>query len=256
MSEKTLIAWTDRTFSAVWGCTKVSPGCTNCYADAYSQRRTGEEFWGPKSPRRILSDDTWQKPHRYNRQAIKIGHSLRVFCGSMFDWLDPHPIVTAALPRLWQLIRDTPWLDWQLLTKRPERILAALPDDWGDGFENVWLGTSIENTDYAWRADELRQVPARVRFISYEPALGPLDQLDLAAIHWLIYGGESGANRRPEDKQWARDIMARCRSAGVAFFHKQSSAFQSERGIELDGVVYHEFPIPRRTVAPAAAAAC
>ena len=251
MSDKTLIAWTDRTFNAAWGCVKVSPGCAHCYAELVARvKHSREKIWGPGEKRRTFGPKHWAEPVKWNRQAIKGGHSLRVFCGSMFDWLEDHPTINDLRPQLWQLIRDTPWLDWQLLTKRPERILANLPDDWGDGFENVWLGTSIENNDYAWRADELRQAPGRIRFVSYEPALGPLDQLDLTGIHWLIYGGESGSKRRPEDKQWARDIMGRCRTAGVAFFHKQSSAFYTERGVELDGVVYHEFPIPCRPTSP------
>jgi protein gp37 len=100
----------------------------------------------------------------------------------------------------------------------------------------------FENNDYVWRADELRKVPAVVRFVSYEPALGPLDKLDLTGIHWVIYGGESGAGYRREDKQWARDIMARCRDAGVAFFHKQSASYRTEMGIELDGKIVREYP--------------
>jgi protein gp37 len=144
-------------------------------------------------------------------------------------------------------IRSTPWLDWQLLTKRHERIAQSLPDDWGQGWHNVWLGVSIENNDYVERADYLNCIPAVVRFVSYEPALGPLDKLDLSGIDWVIYGGESGPNRRPEDKQWARDMRDRCwqHSPRIAFFHKQSSAIRTEMGIELDGVIVREFPIPR-----------
>jgi protein gp37 len=108
---------------------------------------------------------------------------------------------------------------------------------------NVWLGVSIENADYAHRADILRQIPAKVRFISYEPALGPLaDSINLDGIHWVIYGGESGKGYRKEDKQWARDMRDKCKREGVAFFHKQSSGFRNETGIELDGEIIHEFP--------------
>jgi protein gp37 len=167
----------------------------------------------------------------------------------MCDNFEDHPTIIAELAKLWPLIRATPNLDWQLLTKRADRIASSLPDDWGAGYPNVWLGVSIESNDWVWRADRLREVPAAVRFVSYEPALGPLDKLDLTWLHWVIYGGESGKNRRPEDKQWARDMRDRCWASEprVAFFHKQSSAIRTEMGIELDGQIIREFPTPRST---------
>jgi protein gp37 len=241
MADKTLIAWTTRTMNMWWGCTKVSPGCKNCYADTLASRY-GHDVWGANKPRRTFGQKHWDEPLKWNREAAAKGERERVFCGSMMDWAEDHPTAIAEFKRAWPLIRATPWLDWQLLTKRPENILSRLPDDWGTGYANVWMGTSIENNDYVWRADELRKVPAVVRFVSYEPALGPLDKLDLTGIHWVIYGGESGAGYRREDKQWARDIMARCRDAGVAFFHKQSASYRTEMGIDLDGKIVREYP--------------
>lgn len=244
MAEKTLIAWTDKTFNAAWGCVKVSPGCKNCYADTLSNRY-GFDVWGKNKERRTFGDKHWDEPLKWDREAEKLGRRLRVFCGSMFDWGEDHPTINALRPRLFDLIRSTPNLDWQLLTKRPERIKSILPDDWNEGYHNVWLGTSIENNDYIHRADSLRENPATVRFISYEPALGPLTDIDLTGIDWLIYGGESGPGYRKEDKQWARDIEAKCIKSGTAFFHKQSSAPRTEMGIELDGRIVRNYPTPR-----------
>jgi len=246
MSEKTLIAWTDHTFNVAWGCTKVSPGCKNCYADELSERY-GFDVWGAGKARRTFGAKHWQEPEKWQQRAAAEGQSRRVFCSSMCDVFEDHPTITRERRKLWDLIRRTPLLDWQLLTKRPERIAGNLPPEWGAGWPNVWLGTTIENADYAGRADTLRRIPAAVRFISYEPALGPLAHaLDLAGIHQVIYGGESGAHYRPEDKQWARDMRAKCQAEGVAFFHKQSAARFTERGIELDGEIVREYPRPRR----------
>ena len=113
----------------------------------------------------------------------------------------------------------------------------------------MWLGTSIESNDYIMRAWDLRRIPALVRFVSYEPALGPLDELDLDGLDWIIYGGESGSGYRPHDVQWARDMRRRCDEAGAAFFYKQSAAPRTEMGIELDGEIVRAYPTPRRSAA-------
>lgn len=246
MGKETKISWTDHTFNLAWGCQKVSPGCVHCYADTLSHRY-GYDVWGPGRERRTFGAKHWAEPLKWNTQAQQDHRRHRVFCSSMCDNFEDHPTIHRELARLWPLIRQTPWLDWQLLTKRADRISQGLPDDWGtNGYPNVWLGTSIENQDYAWRADCLRQIPARIRFVSYEPALGPLD-MDLTGIHWLIFGGESGPGYRPMDIQWARDIRAQCRSADAAFFFKQSAAPRTEMGILLDGELVHEFPKTTQT---------
>ncbi|MCA9223333.1 MAG: DUF5131 family protein, partial [Planctomycetales bacterium] len=216
---------------------------------AYRQDGEVVGVWGKDAPRRTFGDNHWKQPAKWNRQAHREGRRHKVFCSSMTDVFLDDRVIAAELAKLWPVIRSTPWLDWQLLTKRPERIAGSLPDDWDQGFPNVWLGTSIESNDYASRADHLRNIPAVVRFISYEPALGPLDKLNLAGLDWIIYGGESGngsKNYRPEDKQWARDMHFRCSAGGVAFFHKQSAGIRTETGIELDGKIVRHFPIPRR----------
>jgi protein gp37 len=245
LAENTIIAWTDHTFNIAWGCQKVSPGCANCYAQTLSER-FGWDVWGPNAPRRTFGEKHWAEPHKWNHAARRAGRRRRVFCSSMCDIFEDHPTIEQEREKLWRLIRETPELDWQLLTKRPERIAANLPDDWCDGYVNVWLGTSIENNDYVWRADRLRQIPAVVRFVSYEPALGPLDQLDLAGLDWIIYGGESGPGYRDHDVSWARSIRDRCLAAGVAFFYKQSAAPRTEMGTTLDGRMAREYPTPRQ----------
>lgn len=180
MGSETIIAWTDHTFNIAWGCTKVSPGCAHCYAETGS-KRYGHSVWGPKNPRRTFGDKHWNEPLKWNRDAEKEGRRHRVFCSSMCDIFEKHPTIDQEREKLWPLIRSTPRLDWQLLTKRPERIAQRLPQDWAEGYPNVWLGTSVENQKYAdLRIPVLLQIPAVVRFISYEPALGPID---LTRIH-------------------------------------------------------------------------
>jgi len=245
MGKATVIAWTDHTFNIAWGCQKVSPGCTHCYADELSGR-IGFKLWGPNSARRVFGAGHWREPLEWHTKARVAHVRRRVFSSSMCDNFEAHPTIQAELPKLWALIRQTPWLDWQLLTKRADRIGECLPPDWSaEGWPNVWLGVSIENADYLWRADALRAVPAVVRFVSYEPALGPLDALDLHRLDWIIYGGESGPKYRDHDLDWARRMRAKCEAAGVAFFYKQSAARRTEMGIALDGEIVRHYPTPR-----------
>lgn len=242
MGVKTGISWTDHTFNVVWGCTKVSPACKNCYAETLSNR-FGLDVWGPNTPRRTFGLKHWNEPLRWNKAATKAGQKEKVFCSSMCDVFEDHETVIQELKKLWPLIQKTPSLEWQLLTKRPERVLQSLPPDWGEGYPNVWIGATIENNDYVDRADHLRAIPAKVKFVSYEPACGPLDKLNLTGIDWLIFGGESGPGYRQHDPQWARDIRDRCKQEKVAFFYKQGSDLKSGTDPYLDGQEYKEFPV-------------
>jgi len=237
---KSNISWTDYTFNPWLGCTKVSEGCRHCYAETLSIR-FGQNVWGTSGERRRTSEMYWKKPLSWNRQAAAGGPS-KVFCGSMCDWAEDRDELAAWRAELWQLIRQTPNLTWQLLTKRSHRIGQLLPTDWGDGWPNVWLGVSVESIGHGFRADELRRVPAVVRFISYEPALGPLDDLDLSGIHWVIYGGESGRGHREHDVAWPRAMRDKCRAEGVAFFYKQSPHLKPGQGAMLDGEFIQQFP--------------
>lgn len=221
MGQNSKIEWTDHTFNPWWGCLKVSEACKNCYAEALA-RRFGQQVWGAASDRRFFSDSHWNEPLKWNRRLEGTGQRQRVFCASMADVFEPREDLNVSRNRLWDLIGRTPHLDWLLLTKRPLAVsdLAPWGNDWPD---NVWLGTTIELQK---RADEglpaFIEVPAKVRFISAEPLLGPLDlQAYLPSIDWVIAGGESGRSARPSSPAWFRSLMLQCMENDVAFHFKQ-----------------------------------
>ena len=245
MSEKTDIGWTDHTFSPWWGCAHVSPGCASCYAEAWA-RRTGHDVWGKGGARRLFGDKHWREPLRWNAAAERDGVRRRVFCASMADVFEPRADLDSERAKLWPLIEATPSLDWLLLTKRPEEMTRMAP--WSEWPPNVWAGTSVENQEWAdKRIPELLEVPARIRFLSCEPLIGPVDlqrwlrvewaeiaecwgQEMLAAVagfrpqaHWIIVGGESGRGHRPMVLEWLSSIVAQCQAAAVPCFVKQDS---------------------------------
>ena len=242
MAYKTLIAWTDHTFNPWMGCHKVSQGCTNCYAETLVKNRMGKKgVWGANGVRQ-RTKGPWQKVRGWHNEAKALQEVRRVFCASLADVFEDYPGPNEWRPDVFKLIRESPWLDFQLLTKRPENIERMLPDDWGDGYPNVWLGTSIEDDRVAERGPILTAVPAIVHFVSYEPAIGPLETLSLDGIEWMIVGGESGPGYRPMDLDWARSMRARCAESGTAFFFKQSAAPRTEMGIDALGSVVREYP--------------
>ena len=240
MAEKTVISWTDHTVNFWMGCRRVSPGCQNCYAERMTRDRMGLKLWG-NAPRQ-RTKTPWQNVLKWNRESAESNERKKAFCGSLCDFFEDHPTCNKVRPDAWDIIRRCDSMDWQLLTKRPENIAANLPPDWNDGWSHVWLGTSIENNDYVHRAETLRAIPAAVRFVSYEPALGPISDIDLTDIHWLIYGGESGPGYRAENKDWAREIRNKAGMSGTAFYHKQSAGYRTELGVELDGEIVQEMP--------------
>jgi len=253
LGEKTIIAWTDRTANFWMGCQKVSDGCKHCYAETLVRDRMGLNAWGP-SGTRIAAKGIYAKMRSWNKQteggARGKGWPLLVFVGSLMDWAEDHPALAPLRAKMWDTIRDSPNLDFQLLTKRADRIEQCLPKDWGSGYPNVWLGVSVEDMRVASRLDSLRRIPATVRFVSYEPALGPLDGADLLGIDWVIYGGESGPGYRAHDLDWARRMRAECDRLKIAFFYKQSAAPRTEMGIELDGKIVRAWPTPRTISRP------
>jgi protein gp37 len=205
-------------------------------------------LWGPNGRRQKTSAAYWRQPLSWNREAELRGEPYRVFCASLADVFEDRPELVPWRAELWELIRRTPWLDWLLLTKRPENIAGMLPPDWGDGWPNVWLGTSVEDMSVAYRIQILAAVPARVHFVSYEPALGPLHEANLDHVEWVIYGGESGPGFRPDDIEWARAMRDRTRRDGIAFWFKQRAGLRPGGHCErLDGRVYHELPPTRWT---------
>lgn len=253
MAEQTKISWADATFNPWMGCTKVSAGCKNCYAETLTKNRMGIDVWGKSARRQVTSDANWKKPVRWNREAEGAAHRPRVFCGSLCDVFESNIQTEAARMRLWDLIEATPNLDWLLLTKRPEVMRDTLPWNrghfgWVGHSPNVWIGTSIETAEYAWRADVLREIPAAVRFISYEPALGPLGSINLTGIDWVIYGGESGPGHRKDETSWSVRMFDRCLSRDVAFWMKQRSGPRPGEGGTVRGVQVRELPSPRRGV--------
>lgn len=244
MGESTGISWTDHTFNPWWGCQRVSPGCEHCYAETFS-KRVGLKVWGPKTERRFFGDKHWNEPRKWNAAAERAGVRRRVFCASMADVFEDRPELVGPRKRVLDLVRETPNLDWLLLTKRPENV-NAMVDHYGEGLglpTNVWMGTTVEDQR---RADEriphLLQIHARVRFLSCEPMLEdvslfaflktPLRDQSLVAlgsrpmpgVDWVIVGGESGPGARPFNPTWARDIVNACRAAKVACFVKQLGA--------------------------------
>ncbi len=192
-----------------------------------------------------MSANHWGEPLKWNAQARNQGIRYRVFCASMADVFEERA-PESEQTRLWNLIVETPHLDWQILTKRPERIVECLPTDWGHGYSNVWLGTSVEDERVIKRIECLKQIPAVVRFISLEPLIGPIPNLSLQGIHWAIVGGESGNGARPMRKEWVLDIQEQCRIQNVPFFFKQWGGIHKKKaGRELEGEFYNAMPILR-----------
>jgi len=238
MGENTAISWATDTFNPWIGCTRVSPGCQHCYAEAFA-KRYGKADWGPTAQRVRTSAANWRKPIIWNRKAEAEGIRRRVFCSSLADVFEDNGQLVDWRAELFGMIEQTPALDWLLLTKRPENVLDMIPDIWlGDGWPgNVWIGTSVENQAMAdKRIPELVQIPAPVRFLSCEPLLGPVDLLPHlynpihfdyqteetpVEIDWVIVGGESGPQARPMNPYWVRLLRDQCVDAGVPFHFKQ-----------------------------------
>jgi protein gp37 len=244
MAENTEIAWTDNTFNPWWGCTKVAAGCDNCYASALD-KRTGGDHWGKGTQPRTMSQQNWNKPIKWNAHS-DTNSPTKVFCGSMCDWADKNA-PEGERERLFGLIAKTPNLAWQLLTKRAPNIEKYLPSDWGEGYDNVWIGVTVENKrEGLKRIEHLRKIPAKIRFLSIEPLLEDLGDIDLTDIHWVIVGGESGNGCRPIKREWIVDIQKQCAEQKVPFFFKQWGGRTNKNRCELDGVEFKEYPITDR----------
>lgn len=223
MGQNSKIEWTHHTFNPWWGCVEVSPACDHCYARTFS-KRTGNDLWGKDAPRRFFGDKHWADPVKWNAAAEKLGERHRVFCGSMCDVMEDGKHLNPTRVRLYNLIDDTPNLDWLLLTKRPQNFKRFLPQTWmSRPRKNVWLMTTVESREYYWRIDALDSTPAAVRGLSIEPLLGPMDDLidHLYNIDWVIVGGESGPGARPMHPDWARSVRDQTRATGSKFFLKQ-----------------------------------
>lgn len=256
MAENSAIGWTTHTFNPVVGCTKVSAACDFCYAAEYANKWEPLVTWGEPGTKSVLrrtSESNWKKPLAWDRKAIgnipEHGpRRQRVFCASLSDVFD-NDWEKDWRDDLWQIIAITRNLDWLLLTKRPQNVESMVPVMWRDQWpSNIWLGTTTENqTELDRRWPHVIGTKARVKFISYEPALGPLSFGKLRRDQmpdWVICGGESGTHRRPFDLNWAEQMRSQCEQFQIPFFFKQDSAFRpGQRGRASDALwACKEFP--------------
>lgn len=243
VSDRSSIEWTETTWNPTTGCDRVSPGCDHCYALTLAKRLKAmgsAKYQTDGDPRTsgpgfgvALHESALPQPYRWRSPRI-------VFVNSMSDLF--HAKVPLAFVRdVFKVITDTPQHTYQLLTKRATRARKLADSlDWPP---NLWLGVSVEDSERLDRVDELRRVPSAVRFLSCEPLLGPLPELDLDGIGWVITGGESGPAARPIDPAWVREIRDKCVAAGVPFFHKQwGGRTPKAGGRELDGRTWDEMP--------------
>ncbi len=243
MAKRTGIEWTEVTWNPTTGCDRISAGCDNCYALALAKRLRAmgaKKYQNDGDPRTsgpgfglTVHPSVLRQPYGWRTPRL-------VFVNSMSDLF--HAKVPLDFIRaVFKVIAETPQHTYQILTKRSAR-LRKIADrlDWPD---NLWMGVSVENADVLYRVDDLRTVPARVRFLSCEPLLGPLPSLDLSGIDWVIAGGESGPGHRPLDPAWVSMLRDRCVAAGVPFFFKQwGGRTPKEGGRELDGRLWDEMP--------------
>lgn len=221
----TEIEWTDATWNPVAGCTILSSGCTHCYAMEMAKRLEAmgvAKYTG--LTKRSGSRAIWngQVKEDWDALAIPVGWKKprKIFVNSMSDLFHPK-VSDSFIQAVWTVMRDTPQHEYQILTKRPERMAEVVRDKIGTVLPNVWLGTSIENQDVADRVEPLRKTPAAIRFISFEPLIGPVGHIDLTGIDWAIVGGESGRSARPIREEWIDAIYEACMEIGTAFFFKQ-----------------------------------
>ncbi len=242
MSDNSKIEWTDATWNPCTGCTKISPGCLNCYAERLAKRL---QLMGKPKYRNgfklTLHEDALSIPLEWTEPK-------KIFVNSMSD-LFHKDVPLNFIRKVFEVMNQANWHQYQLLTKRPER--ARELDKYFSWQPNIWFGATVENQDYVKRIDMLRETSAFVKFLSLEPLLGPLTNLNLSDIDWVIVGGESGPHSRPIKKQWVIDIRKQCREQNVPFFFKQWGGFNKKaNGRLLNGRVYNEMPKVPEIIVP------
>lgn len=234
MADNSHIEWTDATWNPVTGCSKISPGCKHCYAErlanrlqAMGQANYRNGFKVTLQPQMLEVPLHWKTPKR-------------IFVNSMSD-LFHEEVPLEYITQVFSVIRQAYWHQFQILTKRSERLRELSPMlGWGP---HTWMGVSVESEQYTHRIDDLRRTGAAVKFLSLEPLLGPLRKLNLRQIDWVIVGGESGPGARPMDPKWVTDLRDQCLKAEVPFFFKQWGGFQKKKtGRNLDGRTWDEMP--------------
>ncbi len=242
---ETQIEWTDATWNPVAGCSLASAGCKNCYAMQMARRLEGmgiEKYKGLTQKRG--GKITWNGLVREDTASLQIPYKWRkprkIFVNSMSDLFHPE-VRDEFVLAVWNVMRETPRHNYQILTKRPERMHEIVSSKIDEVLPNVWLGTSVEDLEATKRIDHLRTTPAAIRFISFEPLIGPVGAVDLENIHWAIVGGESGAKARPIKEEWIDEIHDQCSVYDTAFFFKQWGAWgkdNQKRSKKANGRVY------------------
>lgn len=234
MAARSAIEWTESTWNPVTGCTKISSGCRNCYAErlALRLRAMGQPHY-VNGFKLTLHEDALDTCLRWRKPQL-------VFVNSMSD-LFHEQVPASFIQRVFGVMREAGWHQFQVLTKRSQRLLEIDPElEWT---ENVWMGVSVENQDYTFRIDHLRQTRARIKFLSLEPLLGSLPRLDLRGIDWVIVGGESGPGARPLEPSWVMDIRNQCQQTGIPLFFKQWGGTNKKKaGRALEGRTWDEMP--------------
>jgi protein gp37 len=234
MATNSAIEWTESTWNPVTGCTKISPGCAHCYAERMAKRL--QSMGQPNYVHGFqvtLHEGALDLPLRWKRPQM-------IFVNSMSD-LFHEDVPVDFICRVFEVMEEASWHRFQILTKRSARLaeLASLLP-WP---ENVWMGVTVESKELAWRIDDLRTVPAAIRFLSLEPLLGPVPGLDLTGIDWVIVGGESGPRARAMKPAWVLDVLHQCRQSGIPFFFKQWGGLNKKKaGRLLKGRQYSEMP--------------
>lgn len=243
MADRSGIEWTDVTWNPTTGCNRISPGCDNCYALTLAKRLRAmgqAKYQNDGDPRTsgpgfalTLHEDTLNAPYGWKSPRM-------VFVNSMSD-LFHQDVPLDFIQRVFRVMAETPQHTYQILTKRSKRLTIVADNlNWRS---NIWMGVSVESARYAFRVDHLRSVHSKVRFVSAEPLLGAIPNLDLTSIDWLIAGGESGPNARRMDEGWVRDLRDQCSNSGVAFFFKQwGGRTPGAGGRELDGAFHDAMP--------------
>lgn len=251
---ETQIEWTDATWNPVAGCSMATAGCAHCYAMEMAKRLEAMGVTKYAGLTRKAGKYTiWNGVVREDREALSIPYRWqkprKIFVNSMSD-LFHEQVSDEFILSVWHVMHDTPRHNYQILTKRPERMAKLVAARIGEVLPNVWLGTSIENADVVPRIEYLQKAPAAIRFISFEPLIGPVGMLDLKNIHWAIVGGESGKYARPIREEWIDEIHAQCLATGTAFFFKQWGTWGKDNkkrskkanGREYRGQTWDEMP--------------
>ncbi|CAE6488062.1 DUF5131 family protein [Candidatus Nitrosotenuis uzonensis] len=240
MGDKSTIEWTEATWNPTTGCTKISPGCANCYAATLSKRLKAMGVYKYRNEFRFM-----EQPNDLEL-PLKWKNTKKIFVNSMSDLFHENARIE-FIARCFSIMLKAHWHTYQVLTKRPQKMRV-----FSDLFEkstgekipsHIWMGVSVENDDYTWRINELRKVKSQIKFISFEPLIGSVGELNLEGIDWAIIGGESGHNFRPVQKEWIMEIIEQCKKQKVAVFFKQWGGIRPKSGgREINGKTYSDYP--------------